>query len=63
MLQFTPTNYNGKEVKLLYNTLLTGITLNTPDCDGNCPQCAFHSACDDIHSVLHQIEIMLLKDK
>ena len=63
MLKFSPSNYTPNQTKFLYNVLLQGIVLNTPDCDGECYKCPFKTPCNEIHSVLHQIEINNLYGK
>ena len=63
MLKFSPSNYTKNQTKFMYNVLLQGVVLNTPDCDGYCMKCPFLNPCQEIHAVLHQIEIHNLYGK
>lgn len=53
--------YTLADKKLLRDVLQTGITANTPDCNGYCDNCAMHKVCSDIHLVLHHLDNIIKK--
>ena len=56
MLTLKSKNYTVNDLKLLRDVLEAGLSFNTPDCSGNCDNCAMKRVCSDVQCTLHYLD-------